>query len=160
MALHLGLMVGVPLLAAAWRRLGQRSPSEGGWLPSLLLAVGALLMASAGATLWRVAGMVLLVLAWSWTTLGLPVARSGAVHVPVGLGPALLLAVGLLAPTQGPAAMQAVWGPGCGAGPAGLCAMAPSVALPAPGNPALERRLMNGLEIGLIHNVLDFGARV
>lgn len=109
-ALHLGLMVGVPLLAAAWRRSGLGAPGAGDWLSGALLAAGALLMACADATAGRLAGMVLLVLAWSLHTHRPPTARTNAIPVPAGLGPALLLAVGLLAPSLGPAAMQAAWG--------------------------------------------------
>jgi hypothetical protein len=66
-------------------------------------------MAWPDATAWRLAGMVLLVLAWAPGAPGThPTGPTGA-QVPTGLGPALLLAVGWLAPTQGPAAMQAAW---------------------------------------------------
>jgi hypothetical protein len=109
-ALHLVLMVGVPLLPAAWRRSGLRAPGAGDWQAGALLAAGALLMACADATEGRVAGMVLLVLAWSLNTHRPPTAGTNTIPVPAGLGPALLLAAGLLAPSQGPTAMQAAWG--------------------------------------------------
>lgn len=108
--LHLGLMVGGPLLLSALWRPSQRAPRVSGWPPAALLAAGALLMAWADAGAWRLAGMVLLVLAWSLGTHGAPLAKTRRRPVPLGFGPVLLLAVGLLAPTQGPLAMQSAWG--------------------------------------------------
>jgi hypothetical protein len=108
-ALHGGLMLGVPLLAAALRRTGRWPASAPAWTPVALLAAGALLMAWPDATAWRLAGMVLLVLAWAPGAHGTHPAGPTGAQVPTGLGPALLLAVGWLAPTQGPAAMQAGW---------------------------------------------------
>ena len=104
-ALHSGLMAG-GLLLTAWRHLGRRTPRTPGWPVTALLAAGALLMAWPDASAWRLPGMVLMVLAWS---LGAPPAGPSARHVPAGLGPMLLLAVGLLAPTLGPVAMQSAW---------------------------------------------------
>lgn len=105
-ALHSGLMLGVPLLVAALRRTGRWHGSAPAWTPAALLTAGALLMAWPNATGWRLAGMALLVLAWA---LGTRMVGQTRTHVPAGLGPVLLLAVGWLAPTQGPAAMQAAW---------------------------------------------------
>lgn len=105
-ALHGGLMLGVPLLLAALRRPGRWPGEAPTWTPAALLAAGAVLMAWPDATAWRLAGMVLLVLAWALGTRSLGQPRT---QVPAGLGPVLLLAVGWLAPTQGPAAMQAAW---------------------------------------------------
>ena len=107
-ALHGGLMLGVPLLLALLRRTLRWPAPTAAWTPSALLATGALLMALPDATAWRLAGMVLLVLAWAWGTRGANVAQARA-QVPAGLGPVLLLAVGWLSPTQGPAALQAAW---------------------------------------------------
>ena len=108
-ALHAGLMLGVPLLVAALRRAGCWPASAAACPPAALLAAGALLMAWPDATAWRLAGMGLLVLAWTVGTHGAHPAGTARAQVPAGLGPALLLAVGWLAPTQGPAAMQAAW---------------------------------------------------
>lgn len=137
-ALHLGLMIGVPLLMFGWRHLGPSGRSErsgraqrmkhlaasvrlGHSLRTLdihtaLLAAGALLMAWPGASsTGRIAGMVLLVLAWtlsSWHTTAADADANAAPHflpLPAAVGPALLLAVGLGAPTQGPVAMQSAW---------------------------------------------------
>lgn len=111
-ALHGGLMLGVPLLLALLRRTVRWPAPAAAWPPSALLATGALLMAWPDATAWRLAGMVLLVLAWAWGAHGAhhtqPASRAPA-QVPAGLGPVLLLAVGWLSPTQGPAALQAAW---------------------------------------------------
>lgn len=112
-ALHLGLMAGIPLLLAALR---QRKPAAATVSPrqaAALLATGALLMAWPDAPDGRLAGMALLVLAWALSQhgaqpVGAPRIRSFTPAAP-GLGPALLLAAGLLAPTHGPAAMHAVW---------------------------------------------------
>lgn len=108
-ALHGGLMLGVPLLLAPLRRLGRWSALAAPWTPTALLAMGALLMAWPDATGWRLAGMVLLVLAWAWGSHGTQPGHQARAQVPAGLGPVLLLAVGWLSPTQGPAALQAAW---------------------------------------------------
>lgn len=110
-ALHGGLMLGAPLLLALLRRTVRWPAPAAAWPPSALLATGALLMAWPDATAWRLAGMVLLVLAWAWAWGAhhkQPASRARA-QVPAGLGPVLLLAVGWLSPTQGPAALQAAW---------------------------------------------------
>jgi hypothetical protein len=108
-ALHGGLMLVIPILTAAIGRAVHHEGTVAAWVPATLLAAGALFMAGADAGGWRLAGMVLLVLAWTLgarTRLRTPTAPS---QVPAGLGPLLLLAVGWFAPTQGPAAMQAAW---------------------------------------------------
>lgn len=111
-ALHGGLMLGVPLLLALLRRTLHWPAPAAAWTPSALLATGALLMAWPDATAWRLTGMVLLVLAWAWGPRAAhhkhPASRVRT-QVPAGLGPVLLLAVGWLSPTQGPAALQAAW---------------------------------------------------
>ena len=109
-ALHLGLMLGVPLLAAAVQRLGRFSASVPAWPPTALLAAGALLMAWPGDSEWRLAGMLLLVLAWSLAAHRSAPARPGALPLPAGLGPALLLAVGLASPSLGPLSLQWAYG--------------------------------------------------
>ncbi len=107
--LHIGLMAGMPLLVAvSWRRAPvclHASPRQA----TVLLAAGALLMAWPETRDWRLAGMVLLVLAWSLAAQGLRQGHSTLMTVPTGVGPALLLGAGLLAPTQGPAALQWAW---------------------------------------------------
>jgi hypothetical protein len=109
-ALHLGLMLGVPLLAAAVLRLGRLSGPVPEWPPTALLATGALLMAWPGSSAWRSAGMLLLVLAWSLAAHRSASARPGAVSLPAGLGPVLLLAVGLASPSLGPQSLQWAYG--------------------------------------------------
>ncbi|MGM9425684.1 hypothetical protein [Hydrogenophaga sp. MI9] len=109
-ALHLGLMVGVPLLLSVLRGLGHEMPTGAAWQPPALLAAGALLMAWPGSTAWRLAGMVLLVLAWSLAAQGTAPARHGAIPLPAALGPLLLLAVGLASPTHGPESLQWAYG--------------------------------------------------
>lgn len=105
-ALHLSLMAGVPLLLGFVRRRGEHGAVLSGRSVAALLAVGAFLMALASGVEGRLAGMVLLVLAWSL----------GAHHnrpAPPGsaaLGPALLLAVGLTSPTLGPLSLQWAYG--------------------------------------------------
>lgn len=103
-ALHLGLMVGVPGALALAR---PARPTMWVHAPLVLLAAGALCLAWPDAPAVRLPGMVLLVLAWALplTDWAPHVARS----LPTGLGPLLLLAVGLLAPTHGPTALQAAW---------------------------------------------------
>lgn len=108
--LHLALMGLGPFVAdLALRAAPCRSPR----LAASLLAAGALLMALPVGTAARVAGMVLMALAWS---LGLDRHTPSAARPPrgmqgpgVGLGPVLLLAAGGLAPTLGPLAMQLAW---------------------------------------------------
>lgn len=109
-ALHLGLMLGVPPLAAAVLRLGWLSGPVPEWPPTALLATGALLMAWPGSSAWRSAGMLLLVLAWSLAAHRSASARPGAVSLPAGLGPVLLLAVGLASPSLGPQSLQWAYG--------------------------------------------------
>lgn len=108
-ALHAGLMLGMPLLVAALGRTARWPTETAAWTPAALLAAGALLMAWPDATAWRLAGMGLLVLAWALGAHSTHSAGPTRAQVPSGLGPALLLAVGWLAPTHGPAAMQAAW---------------------------------------------------
>ena len=108
-ALHGGLMLGVPLLLALLRRTGLWSASPAAWTGTVLLATGALLMAWPDAIAWRLAGMVLLVLAWALGARDKRPVGPARAQVPAGLGPMLLLAVGWLSPTQGPAALQAAW---------------------------------------------------
>ena len=109
-ALHLGLMLGVPPLVAAVLRLGWLSGPVPEWPPTTLLAAGALLMAWPGSSAWRSAGMLLLVLAWSLAAHRSASARPGAVSLPAGLGPVLLLAVGLASPSLGPQSLQWAYG--------------------------------------------------
>lgn len=106
-AVHLGLMAGVSLLRAGpalWRITLRH------WQAQALVAVGALLLAIWTSTGAHLGGMALVVLAW-----GLPAPAGPTAHRvwPVApgfwLGPALLLAVGMAAPTQGPAALRWAW---------------------------------------------------
>lgn len=108
-ALHLALMIGVPLLLATSRHLGWAARHMPDWQLALLLAAGALLMAWPGATGGRLTGMVLLVMLWSLGTHGAMPVKIPSLTVPAGLGPLLLLAVGLWAPRLGPAAIQYAW---------------------------------------------------
>ncbi|MFP8778645.1 hypothetical protein [Hydrogenophaga sp. RWCD_12] len=108
--LHLGLMAGLPLLWTALR-LGRRQPLQVSVLQqTVLLAAGALLMAWPDAAGWRLAGMVLAALAWSLEVPPEPADRPLCSRVPAGLGPAVLLSTGLMAPTLGPLALQVAWG--------------------------------------------------
>lgn len=108
-ALHLALMVGVPLLLAASRHLGWGGRQMQDWTLALLLAVGATLMAWPDAPAWRLTGMVLLVLLWSLGAHRAAPVKITSLTVPASLGPVLLLGVGLWAPRLGPAAMQYAW---------------------------------------------------
>lgn len=106
-ALHLGLMTGLPGLVAVARR---HEPARWCASPRLLaaiLATGALLMAGSGGTEGRLAGMVLLVTAWS---LGAGAPNPARSPLPAVLSPALLLAVGLGSPTLGPQSLQWAYG--------------------------------------------------
>lgn len=106
-ALHLALMTGLPGLVAVARR---HEPARWRASPRLLaavLAAGALLMAGSGGTEGRLAGMVLLVTAWS---LGAGAPNPARSPLPAVLGPALLLAVGLGSPTLGPQSLQWAYG--------------------------------------------------
>jgi hypothetical protein len=110
-ALHLGLMTGLPLLVLALERLCGTSLSTVGPRPAHgLLLAGALLMAMASGTAGHVTGMLLLVLAGTLTE------RQPAPPTPSPLalawcwvGPALLLGVGWAATRWGPGALQAAW---------------------------------------------------
>lgn len=102
-ALHLALMTGLPPAVIALRaRVPQATPP----VVAALLVAGGGLMAGPDAPVWRVTAMVLLVLAWSLAT---PAMRTD-LKLPAAIGPALLLFTGLLAPTQGPGALQLAWG--------------------------------------------------
>lgn len=105
-ALHLGLMAGVPLLLRFVRRRGEHGAVLSVRSVAALLAVGAFLMALASGVEGRLAGMVLLVLAWSLGAHHNRPALSGS----AALGPALLLAVGLTSPTLGPLSLQWAYG--------------------------------------------------
>jgi hypothetical protein len=109
-ALHLGLMTGVPLLLGFIRRLGAPAWFLSGRSVAVLLAAGALLMAGSGGAEGRLAGMVLLVLAGSLGAHHNRPAQPDAVALPAALGPALLLAVGLTSPTLGPQSLQWAYG--------------------------------------------------
>jgi hypothetical protein len=109
-ALHLGLMTGLPLLLWLARRTGARDWTLSDRSLTALLATGALLMAFAGGAEGRLAGMVLLVLAWSIGAHGAGPTWPGAVSPPAALGPALLLGVGLASPTLGPLSLQWAYG--------------------------------------------------
>ncbi|TNF62305.1 MAG: hypothetical protein EP306_03705 [Burkholderiales bacterium] len=106
-ALHLGLMVGVPLLLSAGGRLVHTRPGTPVRQAQMLLLPGALLLAVASTPAAHIAGMVLLVVS---STMHLP-GHAGHRSAAGGrmAGPALLLAVGLAAPTLGPVALQAAW---------------------------------------------------
>ena len=105
--LHLGLMAGTPLLLAILRRATDLNATLTQRQLAALVAVGALLLAGSDATTWRLAGMVLLVLAASLPHPAIESARS--VPGQGWIGPALLLTVGLAAPTYGPVALQTAW---------------------------------------------------
>lgn len=106
-ALHLGLMAGLPLAVSMARRLTGTHLCVGRGPVMALLASGALLMVTAGSPLGHVAGMALVVSAGA---LNLQSHRPAPASAVSGLaGPALLLAVGLTAPALGPTALQAAW---------------------------------------------------
>ena len=109
-ALHLGLMSGLPLLLWLARRTGTGTWVLPGRSLAILLAAGALLMAGSSGAEGRLAGMVLLVLAWSLGPHPHRPAAPGAITLPAALGPALLLAVGLTSPTLGPSSLQWAYG--------------------------------------------------
>lgn len=106
-ALHLGLMTGLPVLGAVARRHDPACLRASSRLLAVLLATGALLMAGSSGTEGRLAGMVLLVMSWS---LGAGAPNPARSPLPASLGPALLLAVGLGSPTLGPQSLQWAYG--------------------------------------------------
>lgn len=106
-ALHLGLMAGLPLAVSLASRLTGTLLPVGRRPVMVLLAVGALLMATAGTPAGHITGMALVVCGGA---LNPQLRDTGPASVLVGLGgPALLLAVGLMAPTLGPTVLQAAW---------------------------------------------------
>ena len=105
-ALHLGLMTGVPLLLGLYLPTSARAWDLSGRPQAVLLAAGALLMAFPTGASGRLAGMVLLVLAWSLGSHRAAPVQPGAVPLPAMLGPSLLLAVGLASPSLGPSSLQ------------------------------------------------------
>lgn len=109
-ALHLGLMAGVPLLLQLTQRADAPAPLPGARTVAALLAAGAFLMALASGVEGRLAGMVLLVLAWSLGSrrpgCATPYPRA---HL-AAVGPVLLLLVGLTSPSLGPLSLQWAYG--------------------------------------------------
>lgn len=106
-ALHLGLMAGLPLAVSLASRVTGTQLAVNPRHALVLLAVGALLMATAGTPAGHIAGMALVVI-------------GGALHMqprhamPSGVlirlaGPALLLVFGVMAPALGPVTLQSAW---------------------------------------------------
>lgn len=106
-ALHLGLMTGLPLLVAVARRHDPARLRASARLLAAILAAGALLMAGSGGAEGRLAGMLLLVMAWS---LGAGTPNPARSPLPAAAGPALLLLVGLTSPSLGPPSLQWAYG--------------------------------------------------
>lgn len=105
-ALHLSLMISLPWLVAGVHRMTGTRWTLGIRQAHALVALGACLMTTTGATAWHITGMSLVVMGWS--------APSHHAHPPQTTGwsiagPALLLAVGLAAPDLGPASLQSAW---------------------------------------------------
>lgn len=106
-ALHLGLMAGLPLAVSVVRQFTGTLLNVGPRPAMALLAMGALLMATAGTPVGHIAGMALVVLGGALHAQPRHAAPTAA---PIRLsGPALLLGIGLTAPALGPTALQAAW---------------------------------------------------
>lgn len=106
-ALHLGLMAGLPLALSVVRQRTGTLLNVGPRPAMALLAMGALLMATAGTPVGHIAGMALVVLGGALHAQPRSTAPSEALIRFTG--PALLLGIGLTAPALGPTALQAAW---------------------------------------------------
>ncbi len=110
--LHLGLMAALPALTRLDLIPRRLPPTVAHRLPLALVCAGGSVLLAGTQAAHGLVGMVLLALAWS-----VHAGRHGAATpspsrwrgAALG-GPALLLAVGWLAPTQGPQALQAAYG--------------------------------------------------
>jgi hypothetical protein len=106
-ALHLGLMAGLPLAVSVVRQLTRTQLTVGPCPALALLAVGALLLATAGTPVGHIAGMALVVLGGA---LHMPSRHAAPSDALIRLaGPALLLVIGVMAPALGPSTLQAAW---------------------------------------------------
>lgn len=112
MALHLGLMTGLPMAASTLARITGKHLVASHWHIHLVLVSGAWLLSLADTVSAHIVGMCLVVLS------GILVRPRESAHSVTSVsalsmalpGPALLLAVGLAAPTLGPVALQFAWG--------------------------------------------------
>ncbi|MBV2216890.1 MAG: hypothetical protein KUL84_06910 [Diaphorobacter sp.] len=106
-ALHLGLMAGLPVAVSAARRLTGAHLTVSRRPVMVLLAVGSLLMGTAGTPVGHIAGMALVVIGGALNMHARP--RPPASVISGLAGPTLLLIVGLAAPSLGPTVLQAAW---------------------------------------------------
>lgn len=106
-ALHLGLMAGLPLAVSLASRVTGTQLAVNPRHALVLLAVGALLLATAGTPAGHIAGMALVVLGGALDVQPRQAAPSDALIRLAG--PALLLVIGVMAPALGPATLQSAW---------------------------------------------------
>lgn len=106
-ALHLGLMAGLPLAVSLASRVTGTRLTVNRRPVMALLAVGALLMATTGTPVGHIAGMALVVLGGALHVQPRQAAPSDALIRLTG--PALLLVIGVMAPALGPSTLQAAW---------------------------------------------------
>ena len=107
LALHLGLMAGLPLAVSLASRVTGTQLAVNPRHALVLLAVGALLMATAGTPAGHIAGMALVVLGGALDVQPRQAAPSDALIRLAG--PTLLLVIGVMAPALGPATLQSAW---------------------------------------------------
>ncbi|MEW6478307.1 MAG: hypothetical protein AB1455_02515 [Pseudomonadota bacterium] len=107
LALHLGLMAGLPLAVSLASRVTGTQLAVNPRHALVLLAVGALLMATAGTPAGHIAGMALVVLGGALDVQPRQAAPSDALIRLAG--PAMLLVIGVMAPALGPATLQSAW---------------------------------------------------
>lgn len=106
-ALHLGLMAGLPLAVSVVRQLTRTQLTVGPRPALALLAVGTLLLATAGTPAGHIAGMALVVMGGALDVQPRQAAPSDALIRLAG--PILLLVIGVMAPALGPATLQSAW---------------------------------------------------
>lgn len=106
-ALHLGLMAGLPLAISLASRVTGTRLTVNRRPVMALLAVGALLLATAGTPVGHIAGMALVVLGGALDVQPRQAAPSDALIRLAG--PAVLLVTGVMAPALGPATLQSAW---------------------------------------------------
>lgn len=106
-ALHLGLMAGLPLAISLASRVTGTRLTVNRRPVMALLTVGALLLATAGTPVGHIAGMALVVLGGALDVQPRQAAPSDALIRLAG--PAVLLVTGVMAPALGPATLQSAW---------------------------------------------------
>ena len=106
-ALHLGLMAGLPLAVSLASRVTGTHLAVNRRPVMALLAMGTLLLATAGAPVGHIAGMALVVLGGALHVQPRQAAPSDALIRLAG--PAMLLVIGVMAPALGPATLKSAW---------------------------------------------------